>query len=63
MAKQQTKKFQSNADGPVSVSVPGHGVFHFVPGERRSLETDDADLIAAFTANPDLVEVRDSKKK
>ena len=58
MAKQKSKRFESTADGPVTVYVPGHSKHEFVPGETRTVETDDPAVIAAFTANPDLKEVK-----
>lgn len=58
----KTKKFESNAEGPITVYVPGHSSYEFVPGETRTVETDDPAVIAAFKANPDLSEVKGSKK-
>lgn len=61
MAKK--KKFESTADGPITVYVPGHSLYEFVPGQTRTVETDDPVVIAAFEANADLKEVKASKKK
>lgn len=56
MAK--AKKFESTADGPITVYVPGHSQHTFIPGETRTVETDDPAVIAAFEANPDLKQVK-----
>lgn len=58
MAKTKTKKYESTADGPVTVYVPGHSSIQFVPGDTRTVETDDAVVQAALDANPDVKEVK-----
>lgn len=58
MAKSKSKTFKSDAEGPITVYVPGHSVWQFVPGETRTVETDDPAVIAAFAANPDLSEAK-----
>jgi hypothetical protein len=59
MAKAKT--FQSDHDGPITVSVPGHSVVEFAPG--KTVETDDSAVVAALEANPDVSEVKKSSKK
>ena len=62
MAK--TKTFQSDADGPIAVAVPGTASsISFEPGEKRTHETSDPAEIAALEANPDVSEVKASKGK
>lgn len=61
MPKQKTKTFQSDAEGPITVDVPGHSQIHFVPGETRTIETDDPAVIKALTANPDISEKKGKK--
>ena len=46
---------------PITVSVPGHSVHQFAPGD--SVETDDPAVVAAFEANPDLSQVKAKKTK
>jgi len=58
MAKRKSVKFESQADGPITVYVPGHSQYEFVPGESRTVETDDPAVIAALSANPDLKQVK-----
>lgn len=60
MAKSKT--FKWNGDGSAVVYVPGHSSITFAEGERRTVETDDAAVIAALQANPDVDEVKGSKK-
>lgn len=56
---QKTKKFQSTHDGPITVYIQGRSEpISFVPGETRTYETLDPVEIAAFSANPDLKEVK-----
>ncbi len=59
MAK--SRKYESTAEGPITVSVPGHSVHQFAPGD--SVETDDPAVVAAFDANPDLSQVKAKKTK
>ena len=57
MAK--TKKFKSNVVGVIY--VPGHSSYAVKADE--AIETDDPAAIAAFEANPNLTEVKDSPKR
>jgi hypothetical protein len=60
----KTKKFESNADGPITVSLgQGHGIVRFMPGEVRTYETDDPVEIEALAANSDVSEVKQTKSK
>ena len=61
----KTKKFQSNAKGPITVHVYGYPAIQFEPGKTRTFETDDPRLQAALAGNSDLSEVKEksSKKK
>jgi hypothetical protein len=58
VAKSKSKTFESQADGPITVYVPGHSSYQFEPGKVRTVETDDPAVIAAFEANPDLKQVK-----
>jgi hypothetical protein len=58
----KSKTFRSDAEGPISVAVPGQAPVRFVPGETRTIETDDPNVIAALEANPN-VSVEKGKKK
>jgi hypothetical protein len=61
MAKKKSKTFKSNAEGPISVSIQGREPLRFAPGEVRTHETDEPEVIAALSANPDLSEVKGKK--
>ena len=59
MAKQKSKTFQSDADGPITVSVQGRAPIQLAPGEK--FETDEPDVLAALSANPDTSEAKGKK--
>jgi hypothetical protein len=55
----KSKTFKSNHEGPIVVAVPGREPVSFDPGKTH--ETDEQDVIAALSANPDLEEVKGKK--
>lgn len=61
MAKSKT--FRSDHDVAITVAVPGQGPISFVPGDVRNYTTEDEAQIAALSANPDLSEVKDGKRR
>lgn len=62
MAKSSERTFKSNHDGPITVAVPHAGPISFEPGTKRTHTTSSPWEIAALEANPDIEEVKDSKK-
>lgn len=56
VAKAKVKRFKSNADGRVTISVTNGVVFVIEPGEE--VEADDPVVIAALEANPTTEEVK-----
>lgn len=59
MAKPKTVKFESTAEGTITVTKgEGRGTLRFEPGVTRTYETDDPIEIRALRANSDLKEVK-----
>lgn len=58
MAKSKT--FKSTHSVPITVALPGRSPVTLEPG--KSVDTDEPSVIAALSANPDLEEVKGSKK-
>lgn len=56
MAK--TKKYESLAEGEITITVQGGDDVRFVPGETRTFETDNPNVQAALDANPDVKQVK-----
>lgn len=58
MAKQKVVKFESNAEGPITIHVYGRSPIQFEPGKVRTYETDDPREVAALRANSDVKEAK-----
>ena len=57
-------KFESNAEGPITVAIPASGKqIQFTPGEVRTYETSDPIEIESLSQNPDLSVVKGEGKK
>lgn len=63
MPKSKERTFRSTHDGPISIGVPNTGTpINFEPGTKRTHTTESPWEIAALEANPNVEEVKDSKK-